>query len=187
MPYRNFFSLSLLFVCFIIPAGKVWAQDPFKNSVQDGKIISDVDGKRYITAIRTDVPLKIDGALNEPAWSNAQFVGQFTQREPVEGAPASEKTEVGFLYDQKNLYIGIKCYDSEAGCRAGQRGPGLQSRLGWCLVVQGKHHRCRLVCRNRYSLENTAVQRAGLFCVGSKLRADDSTEQRTCLLAVHTA
>ena len=114
MPYRNFFKLWLIFLCFILPAGKVWAQDPFKNSVQDGKIISDVDGKRYITAIRTDVPLKIDGSLNEPAWSNAQFAGQFTQREPVEGAPASEKTEVGFLYDQKNLYIGIKYYDSEA-------------------------------------------------------------------------
>ncbi|MDH4220456.1 MAG: carbohydrate binding family 9 domain-containing protein, partial [Candidatus Aminicenantes bacterium] len=30
-----------------------------------------------------------------------------------DGAPASEKTELGFLYDEKNLYIGVKCYDSE--------------------------------------------------------------------------
>ena len=57
--------------------------------------------------------MKIDGLLNDPAWQAAQFQGQFTQREPEEGAPASEKTEVGFLYDEKNLYIGVKCYDSE--------------------------------------------------------------------------
>jgi hypothetical protein len=75
--------------------------------------MSDSEGKRLITAVRTDASLKVDGLLNESPWQNAQFQGQFTQREPDEGAPASEKTEVGFLYDDKNLYIGIKCYDSD--------------------------------------------------------------------------
>ncbi len=112
MSSRNLFRLSLFYLCFILPAGRVWGQYPLQNFAKDGKIISDVDGKRYITAVRTEAPLKIDGLLNESVWSNAQFEGQFTQREPVERAPASEKTEVGFLYDQKNLYIGIKCYDS---------------------------------------------------------------------------
>ncbi|NQT80005.1 MAG: carbohydrate binding family 9 domain-containing protein [Candidatus Aminicenantes bacterium] len=114
MSYRNFFSQSLLFVCIIFLAGRVWAEDPSKNSAQNNKILRDANGKRYITVIRTETPLKIDGLLNDPAWRTAQFQGQFTQREPEEGAPASEKTEVGFLYDKKNLYIGVKCYDSEA-------------------------------------------------------------------------
>lgn len=73
----------------------------------------DSEDKRSITAVQTNVSLKVDGLLNDSAWQNAQFQGQFTQREPDEGAPASEKTEVGFLYDDKNLYIGIKCYDSD--------------------------------------------------------------------------
>ena len=99
MFYRNFFNQSLLILCLVLFAGRAWAHD--------------VDGKRSIIAVRTETPLKVDGLLNDPAWQNALFQGQFTQREPEEGAPASEKTEIGFLYNEKNLYIGVKCYDSE--------------------------------------------------------------------------
>jgi len=99
MFFRNVFNQSLLILCLVLLAGRVWARD--------------VDGKRSITAVRTETPLKVDGLLNDPAWQNAHFQGQFTQREPEDGTPASEKTEVGFLYDEKNLYIGVKCYDSE--------------------------------------------------------------------------
>ena len=114
MLFRKFFSTSLLFVCFIIIlTGGVRAEASSKNSQQNNNIPRDANGKRYITAVRTETPLKIDGVLSEPAWRTAQFQGQFTQREPEEGEPGSEKTEVGFLYDKKNLYIGIKCYDSE--------------------------------------------------------------------------
>ena len=38
----------------------------------------------------------------------------FRQQSPTEGAPASEKTEVRVLYDNKNVYIGIRAFDSEA-------------------------------------------------------------------------
>jgi len=111
--YRNFFSQSLLFVCLIVLVGRVWGEDPFKNFERNSKTPRDENGKRYITAIRTETLLDIDGLLNDPAWQTAQFQGQFTQREPEEGMPASERTEVGFLYDEKSLYIGVKCYDSE--------------------------------------------------------------------------
>lgn len=99
MFFRNFFNQSLLILCLVLFAGRAWAHD--------------VDGKRTITAVQTETPLKVDGLLNDPAWQNALFQGQFTQREPEEEAPASEKTEIGFLYNEKNLYIGVKCYDSE--------------------------------------------------------------------------
>lgn len=96
---RNVLNPSLLILCLALLAGRAWARD--------------VDGKRSLTAVRTETPLKVDGLLDDPAWQNAHFQSQFTQREPQDGAPASEKTEVGFLYDGKNLYIGVKCYDSE--------------------------------------------------------------------------
>jgi hypothetical protein len=111
--YRNFFSQSLLFVCLIFLAGRAWGEDSFKSSGKNSRAPRDDNGKRYITAVRTERPLAIDGLLDDPAWQTAQFQGQFTQREPEEGMPATEKTEVGFLYDEKNLYIGAKCYDSE--------------------------------------------------------------------------
>ena len=39
----------------------------------------------------------------------------FFQREPVEGAPPSERTEVRVLFDDRHLYFALRCFDSEAG------------------------------------------------------------------------
>ena len=58
-------------------------------------------------------PIKIDGRLDEAAWSQAQAATDFRQESPTEGAPASERTEVRALYDSKNVYIGIRAFDSE--------------------------------------------------------------------------
>ncbi len=58
-------------------------------------------------------PPKIDGLLNEPIWKQAEFTDDFMQREPREGTPASERTEVRVLYDNEALYVGFKCFDSE--------------------------------------------------------------------------
>ncbi len=57
--------------------------------------------------------ITIDGRLDEPAWNRAEPVDGFTQREPVPGRPASERTEVRILYDRENLYIGAMLYDSD--------------------------------------------------------------------------
>ena len=57
--------------------------------------------------------IDIDGRLNEAAWSRAQVQGNFIQREPDLGRPASQKTEFRILYDDRNLYIGIWAFDTE--------------------------------------------------------------------------
>ena len=82
MIYRNFFSQSLLILCLVLLAGRAWTEDLLKYFQQNNSILRDVDGKRSITAVRTEIPLKVDGLLNDPAWQNARFQGQFTQREP---------------------------------------------------------------------------------------------------------
>src|SRR5438876_8304458 len=43
--------------------------------------------------------IHIDGRLNEPDWASARPIGPLTQREPLEGQPASERTEVRILFD----------------------------------------------------------------------------------------
>src|SRR6266850_2515064 len=55
----------------------------------------------------------VDGHLDEAAWQAATPVDQFTQRQPKEGAPATERTEVRALIAQDALYIGARLYDSE--------------------------------------------------------------------------
>jgi len=56
--------------------------------------------------------IKLDGMLDEPAWASASPVTSFTQYDPTEGAPASEKTEVRVLVGADALYIGAKLYES---------------------------------------------------------------------------
>jgi len=70
---------------------------------------------RRISTLRTSGLIKIDGRLDEPDWQRAEAVSAFRQEEPVEGAEASERTEVRVLFDDKNLYIGIRAFDSDAG------------------------------------------------------------------------
>ncbi|HSQ20725.1 MAG TPA: DUF5916 domain-containing protein, partial [Blastocatellia bacterium] len=68
---------------------------------------------RRIQAVRVTDAIKIDGFLDEPIWSTAEPATDFRQETPTEGAPASEKTEVRVLYDDKNLYLGIRAFDAE--------------------------------------------------------------------------
>ncbi|MBN1273359.1 MAG: carbohydrate binding family 9 domain-containing protein [Candidatus Aminicenantes bacterium] len=114
MRYRNYFNRSFLIILgsFFLTVW-AWPEDFLKKHTLNNPLPLDAEGKRSITAVRTETHLKVDGLLNDPAWLNASFQGEFTQREPHEGAPATEKTEVGFLYNEKFLYIGIRCFDSE--------------------------------------------------------------------------
>jgi hypothetical protein len=56
---------------------------------------------------------RIDGILEDEIWQSAAILDQFTQQEPQEGEPASERTEVLILYDARNLYIGLRAFDSK--------------------------------------------------------------------------
>ena len=55
-------------------------------------------------------PPKMDGRLDAPAWREARFFSDLVEKEPVEGAPPSVRTEVGFLYDAEALYVGLRMY-----------------------------------------------------------------------------
>jgi hypothetical protein len=65
-----------------------------------------------VHAVRTTGTIALDGLLSEDAWTTAQPVSDFTQREPVEGASATERTEVRILYDDDALYVGARLFDS---------------------------------------------------------------------------
>jgi hypothetical protein len=65
-------------------------------------------------AVRTSGPIQVDGTLDERDWQSSSTIGEILQREPREGVPATEKTEVRVLFDEANLYIGVICYDSDS-------------------------------------------------------------------------
>ena len=59
-------------------------------------------------------PVEIDGKLDESSWELAPVLTDFTQYNPDEGNPATEKTEVKILFSKDALYIGVRALDSEA-------------------------------------------------------------------------
>ncbi len=60
-----------------------------------------------------DLNINIDGKLTESIWLNATPVKDFTQRDPNEGQPATEETDVWVAYDDENIYVAAKLYDSK--------------------------------------------------------------------------
>ena len=66
-----------------------------------------------VRAVRLSAPIVLDGVLSEEVWATAAPVTEFVQRDPAEGAPASEKTEVRLAYDDDAIYVGARMYDSQ--------------------------------------------------------------------------
>ena len=68
------------------------------------------------TAIATEVTESpsIDGRLDEAVWQQAPVMTGFTQREPSDGQPASERTEVRVIFDDVALYLGVWAFDRSA-------------------------------------------------------------------------
>ena len=57
----------------------------------------------------------IDGdVLNDPIWQQADAppATRFWQIQPVEGSPASQRTEVRIGFTEDTLYVGVICYDT---------------------------------------------------------------------------
>ena len=66
-------------------------------------------------------PPVVDGRLDDDAWSGLEPLEGFTQREPVEGQPVSQPTEVRVGYDDAALYIGAWLFDEDpSGIVTGQ-------------------------------------------------------------------
>jgi hypothetical protein len=58
-------------------------------------------------------PMRLDGALDEPAWATVDSVSDFTQRDPIEGRPASERTVVRLIGTGEGLWVGLWAYEAE--------------------------------------------------------------------------
>jgi len=72
----------------------------------------DLPKKRY-KATRISDPPVIDGTLDEPVWQSGEWTDDFTQNEPYNGRPASQRTEFKILFDDDNIYFGIKNFDTD--------------------------------------------------------------------------
>jgi hypothetical protein len=70
------------------------------------------DGGITVRAVRVNEPLRIDGRLDEEVYGRVPAISDFIQQEPREGAPATEKTEAWIFFDDRNIYVSARCWDS---------------------------------------------------------------------------
>jgi hypothetical protein len=106
---RLIVALSISLFAVSTQAHQLLARESLQQSTK-----AETTEARSIQAIRVSDAIKIDGVLDEAAWTVAQPATDFRQERPTEGAPASERTEVRVLFDDKNIYFGIRAFDSDA-------------------------------------------------------------------------
>jgi hypothetical protein len=96
--------------CLVLGADSVRAQEP-----------------EQAVAHRIEAAPVIDGVLDEAFWADIDPITGFLQREPVDGAPATERTEVRIAYTPRALYFGMTMYDRSPGQILGN----ILQRGGW--------------------------------------------------------
>jgi len=70
--------------------------------------------KKYTTqALGEYAAPTINGILEDEAWNLVEWGGDYIEWQPDENTPPTHQTKFKILYDSKNLYIGVRCYDSE--------------------------------------------------------------------------
>ena len=91
-------------------------------------------------AARAISAIHLDGRLDEPAWGAAVPTTEFTQINPDEGTPASERTDVRVIFDGDALYIGVRAFDRGAvTARLGRRDMPLGDS-DWFHVMIDSYH-----------------------------------------------
>jgi hypothetical protein len=70
-----------------------------------------IDGHK-VRAVRLRHPVTVDGVLSEPIWQGGDPFTALVQRDPVEGAAPSQRTEVRIAYDDDAIYVGARLYDT---------------------------------------------------------------------------
>ncbi len=72
-----------------------------------------VPKRTYTTLPLTpDRSVEIDGVLDDSGWQTVEWASNFIVFDPNNGEAPSQQTAFKITYDSKNLYVGIRCYDS---------------------------------------------------------------------------
>ena len=74
-------------------------------------IVRDASGVT-LRATRVRQRIDIDGDLDEEVYAQVQSMSDFIQNDPDEGAPATERTEVWLLFDDENVYVVARCWET---------------------------------------------------------------------------
>jgi hypothetical protein len=146
-------ALSLLCLALALTAAPARAQDAGSHA-----------GAPVATAVPLDGAITLDGRLNEAAWAAAPAITRFTQLDPDEGQPVSERTEVYLLFDAEALYVGARLHDRQAVSRRLARRDAVVDDSDWFVVALDSYH--DHLTAFRFSVNPAGVRRDEVFTSG---------------------
>ncbi len=88
------------------------------NTAGNPSLILPPEKSHPATVPKISAPPVIDGKLDEEMWKTAAVFKDFIQTDPGDNVASSKPTEAYLAYDEKNLYIGFKCWDDPGKVRA---------------------------------------------------------------------
>jgi len=101
MKQLTFFAALFLFILFATPQ-TLHAQEAAADSIDTFR------------AYRTEKAPTIDGRLDDDCWTEeGEWSHTFVQQQPNEGKPETEETRLKILYDNHNIYVAFRLYDTE--------------------------------------------------------------------------
>lgn len=103
------FRIVLVVAAGLVPHDAI-AQSGEEARARTGR----AEARAEVSALRVNgSDIRVDGRLDEGAWRTATAASEFRQREPTEGAAATERTDVRVLYDGTTIYIGVHATDGQ--------------------------------------------------------------------------
>lgn len=75
--------------------------------------LEDIPTTIYTTQKITTKSPSIDGLLNDESWNAVEWSGEYTQHQPEFGVAPLQQSTFKILYDDENLYLAFRCFDTE--------------------------------------------------------------------------
>jgi hypothetical protein len=111
MPHNAKRASRSVFGCLAASAILLATPSHSLEAQQPVGVVAASETRPAAAAREVSAPIAVDGRLDDDAWLGAQTLSGLVQREPLEGTPVSERTEVRILYDEEALYVGAWLYD----------------------------------------------------------------------------
>lgn len=100
-------ALSLPAAALAQPSGAAPASaSPVGASPYHGRL-----GQTSVALPRVATGVRVDGVLDESAWSGAALLTGFSQFSPVDGVAAADSTEVFVMYGDHAIYFGVRAFE----------------------------------------------------------------------------
>ena len=124
-----------------------------------GAIIAQTNNyeKPTIHVVKVDRPIELTGKLDDSNWSKAEPIELNYEVTPGDNTLAPQKTLVRTLYDDKFIYFGFKCFDTNPGqIRANISDRDKMYQDDWAFVAidtYGDYQRSYELCVNPYGIQ----------------------------------